>query len=372
MATDQPRSADDLDPDAPGGPDVSPAKAPRWPNDDGVRVALWGPSGSGKTTFLWALLAADDRKRSASPWRVSPYDAEARRINEAVFSGMSLKGSLPNETLALEQPSAWILSRDPAAPRKPPRGVPEFLRGRREEDEEIRVLVHLQDVPGVVFDFENREADAFREAAVRQLADADAFIYLHDPLTDADSQGQQSAVFFRRMLDTIEARRPGELTGRRLEQHVAVCVTKFDHPVVFDPAYQNGFVLAEPAPGTSRARSAPEISGKNARAYFDWLCEHHAYYRRTELVRKDLHTRFHQDRVRYYATSSLGFFRRDDGSYNLRDLRNEKAGAGLGATSGTYAQSPVEPVNVLEPFVDLVQAMRRIPPGHGARRGTPA
>ncbi|MFF6951131.1 hypothetical protein ACFZAD_21070 [Streptomyces iakyrus] len=361
MADDEGRSPDDLFGSERTRQDGN-VKEVRWPQDEAVRVALWGPSGSGKTTFLWALLVADNGTYSGSDWRISPNDAAAQALSMTAFSALALQNRLPNPDLSLVQPSAWMLSRDADLRRTPPRGVPDFLRGRRwrEAGEETQIPTHIQDLPGRVFDFGDEQAKQFRANAIRQLAEADAFVYLHDPLLDLDTEAQKSVAHFHGMLDAIEAVRPPELTGRRLEQHVAVCITKFDHPAVFDPAWEQGFATMNPA---------PHISQENARAYFDWLCERHDYHRRTELLRKDLHTRFHQDRVRYYATSSLGYYREYDRPHNPRDMRMDSPSGQRGTPDGPVTEGPVKPVNVLEPFVDLVRAVRRNPPSHGGYEG---
>ncbi|MGW1490070.1 hypothetical protein [Streptomyces sp. NPDC002402] len=330
----------------------TPPEELSWPDDGGVKIALWAPTQAGKTTFLWALLLASLRTELKGNWLIDARDEESRRLKQAVIDAMTSGRSLPTATVNPGQPTSWTVFGTPEPGRRRPRDIPaSLLRPRSKAEQSMQFTLHLQDLPGSIFDF--RTPSPHRPSVARQLARADAFVYLHNPLIDRDDQEEQTMGFFQHMLDEVVGRSEG-LVGGRLPQHVAVCITKFDHQHVYEPALDGHFVIpAADFPHT------PTISEANAHAYFNWLCQHHAHDKASDLVRASLERRFHQRRVRYYATSAIGFHREKDKPFGRRvnngDLfRYDSEGKRVRGIDG-----PVFPVNVLEPVIDLSLAVLR-------------
>jgi hypothetical protein len=149
----------------------------------------------------------------------------------------------------------------------------------------------------------------------------------------------------------------GRLVGPYLPHYVAVCITKFDHKDVFRQAREAGLV-------NYGLDGMPRVLDAQAADLFDVICEGRFWAdKRTDshggalFVRNQLRRYFHPDRIRYYAVSSIGYrkppgwdpqatrpgFQFDPGNFsNLIEQGGEQKILG-----------PIEPVNVLEPLIDL-------------------
>lgn len=143
-----------------------------------------------------------------------------------------------------------------------------------------------------------------------------------------------------------------------LPHRIAVCITKFDHPDVFERARQAGLV-------TFRRDGRPQVTGKNAEILFGMICDGSFWNdpdreaSSARFVRDELRRRFHPDRIQYFVTSSIGFRQRPvhdpakrrwaASSFDPEDYVNfHELAAGEIRIRG-----PITPVNVLEPLLSL-------------------
>jgi hypothetical protein len=146
----------------------------------------------------------------------------------------------------------------------------------------------------------------------------------------------------------------GQIRDGYLPQHISVCVTKFDDPLLFQQACRAGFV-------NSGDDGRPRVLDRHARRFFAALCEGTFWEEADErgvhgpkFVRRMLEQHFHPDRTRFYVTSSIGFNLRPDGRFDpalYSMVRDEE--------DGPRIIGPVEPINVLEPLVALHMGLRR-------------
>lgn len=331
----------------PGTPSPPPAGAagPGLVDDGQVRVALWGASGSGKSTYLWALPRALHRTaRSRDGWTITPMDDTSRGYLADAENGLVVDRVLPQGT-ASSLSLRWMLARSSGG----------LLPSRRRAG---RILLTVEDRPGGDY----RQA---LEAAVSQLAEAEAVVYLYDPVSDARDRSETFAAFsstLRALSSTMLAQGTLRPDGR-LPQHLAVCVTKFDDPAIFDRACRGRWATQD-----SGKPYLPRIADRYAYDFFVDLCR--ATGGTGDEVRRLIESSFLPQRVRYYVTSSVGFNLDHNDEFDADDYANldhepasgqesGRVGSDLAARYRERLRSIPVPVNVLEPLVDLNEMVRR-------------
>jgi hypothetical protein len=302
-----------------------------------IQIALWGGPGSGKTTFLHALSVATAPGSAWSPgWVLRDQDdatedfmrrAKARFTGNRAFPGSTSSMRRIHVEFSRNQPreSRWDwLQFVGSARRRPPRFAVEFI-----------------DIPGMAF------AGYPKRQVIDWLMGADALIYQFDP-TAARTGGGGNLAYFHGTLERLLrlADECGRLDRGRLPHHVAVCVTKLDHPDIVREGLRAGQLVWDPARGY-----APSVGDGGAAAFFAWACR---LGRNEEIVHDALSTYFHRDRVSYYVTSSVGFRLTADGGYDSADWSNiEWVG------DRPRIRGAVRAINVLEPLLDLERKIRR-------------
>ncbi|MBB5083823.1 hypothetical protein [Nonomuraea endophytica] len=332
-----------------------------WPGDSEVRIVLWGPTFSGKTTFLGALFLAPERIEGFGTWNIIPLSEESSLFQRAIVKTLEDGHAFPPKTLTEGKPLAWRFVGDLIGSghsrRLMPFRVPSRLRGGgwNRSGDTVTFTLHIQDLPGEAYDFSKPYPN--QNAIIRHLADANALIYLHDPLRDADEFEALTMGFFRDMTEALQTYDPDKLIKGRLHHHVATCVTKFDHPAIYREALKQTFALCDPEPP-----HAPRVTDENGKAFFAWICD---LYRDegVNYMRAALETKFLPQRVRYYATSAIGFYQKN-GQVNLDDCVN--SGPVPDPVTGKMVngiRGPLHPINVLEPLVNLAMAVRKAKPG---------
>ncbi len=327
------------------GSSAAPPPAPAAPGN-AVRVALWGASGSGKSTYLWALpRALHGNSGRSDGWTITPLDDASRTYLSEAETGLVVNRVLPQGTLS-SWSVRWLLARSSRR------------RLSLRPGPASRILLTVEDRPGGDY----RDAS---DAAVAQLADADAIVYLYDPVRDSRERNETFQAFSS-TLRAVSTRLLG--TGRlredgRLPQHLAVCVTKFDDPAIFDRACRGHW-----ATQSDTKPYLPRIADRYAHDFFAELCK--STGGTGEEVRRLIQDSFVKERVRYYVTSSIGFNLDHEDEFDPDDYGNldheptpERGPGRPGAdTAGQYRERlrsiPV-PVNVLEPLVDLDRLVRR-------------
>ncbi|MEV6653622.1 hypothetical protein [Streptomyces sp. NPDC051219] len=317
--------------------EVRPIPRPRPEADDGIRIGLWGSPTSGKTTFLGALrLAALDPGGSYGRWQVVAADD----VSEAFLVETSRELAINKQFPAATQDSgqlSWLFRGDLTGTRYAKRG---FRRSRATNrmDFELSVL----DVPGGAYEDMHRHAEA--ERSTDHLARSAGLIYLFDPMreaVDGDSFAYLNGTLARLTRRCMDKQR---LDGPYLPHHIAVCVTKFDDPEVFERARRGGWTELGPQ-GTP---VVPDPEG-----FFDWLAaDLHGSSMR--LIGRAIRASFHPSRIHFFATSAVGFGTLPGGGVDLRHFGNVNQVDGRPQILG-----PISPHNVMDPVIALLLGIRK-------------
>jgi hypothetical protein len=319
-----------------------------------IKIGLWGSPACGKTTYLAALRHAVDIDPADGRWVVHPGDDASADFMAEHSHNLVINHQFPGPTFpGAETPLRWHFVGDIAGSRFDQRKL------RRRAPVPSEFVVELADVSGEAYGdsaSEHHMPDVIY-GALDHLITAQGLIYLFDPIRERDAR--DSAEYLNRTIIALSRHMlaEGRLVNGYLPHHIAVCVTKFDHPAVFQQARRHGLVT--PGPDGS-----PQILGKDARTLFDMICddsfwgeahEHSASSGR--FVRDELKARFHPDRIRYFATSAVGFYRgpgRDPATtqpsaFDPSDYANVYASG----DREPMIRGPITPLNVLEPLLSL-------------------
>ncbi|CAL9643844.1 hypothetical protein ACFUTY_10145 [Streptomyces sp. NPDC057362] len=317
---------------------------------DGVRIGVWGASGSGKTTFLGAVPvgAMQHQQRARVNWVVAGMDPSSQEFLLDSVDQLVSEQRFPEATRA-QRDLRWSFTGEEQSARR--------LGARRR----ISFALEVLDLPGEAFNpRSNRVAEDLHEQAVTHLSSCAGLVYLFDPLLDANQQTASINYFFG-MASQMAARVRDEdrlLPNGRLPHHVAVCVTKFDHPDVFEPAVKHRWVTQE------RVGAVPRVPEAQARGFFDWMCN---TFRggSARLVRDALGNFFDPGRMSYYATSAIGFRLNANNQFDYRSYVNVEP------DGERICSSPPTPINVIEPLMTLEASLRNTA-GQSQRGGKPA
>ncbi|GAA1592465.1 hypothetical protein GCM10009678_88350 [Actinomadura kijaniata] len=328
------------------------------------RIGLWGAPESGKTTFLAALQVAV--LRSPEDWMLYGVNEESNDFLDTQTALLTQRRRFPSATADSEALS-WTLRGTVALP-----AVGRFRRRPREAPLEFNI--DLLDSPGVVFasrlapvadgdnlgfdggnlGFEDESAEAApttdEDRVIEHLAGCDGIIYLFDP-TRERRQGDAYSYFQRTLLKLSRQvfRDRGSPDGR-LPQHLAVCVTKFDAPEVYRRARLGGYLTYEDTP-----QMLPRVREDSAGHFFQELCRD-SKVGNADLVLSSIQKYFHPDRVRYFATSAVGFYLGESDRFTEQDNINVVKTP----TGEVEIRGKVWPINVVEPVLWLGQRLPRI------------
>ncbi|MFE1833192.1 hypothetical protein [Streptomyces sviceus] len=341
-------------PAQPAGPPVqdgnlAPLRIPTARQEDGsvadrMRVGLWGAPRSGKTTYLAALpiAAMQYQRHEEGNWLIGGMTAESSEFLNSSVTNLTIERRFPPATAALDSMSWSFNGQEPGTG---------LMRRRLRE---AGFVLEIQDAPGEAFQPRN----PMHARVLDQLARAQGLIYLFDPLGDAQTDTHSLTFFFSTLNElNNRIRNAGGHDRGRLPHHVSVCIAKFDHPEIFQPAVEAGWVTQDTV-----GAQLPRVPSHLADGYFQWLCND---YRgaTARLVRDGLAAYFHPERVKYYATSAIGFRLNPQHVFDYRNYANVEIVNG----EPRICTSP-EPINVLEPLTDLERRMRASGTG---RKGRP-
>ena len=220
-------------------------------------------------------------------------------------------------------------------------------------------MLDLIDVNGGAFSDNPAEklvAPEVAEAAVDQLTRARGLIYLFDPIGEKENR-DSSTYMNRTVAELLRRFADGRRAGLHLPHRVSVCVSKFDHPAIFQQARRMGLV-------NYGKNGMPGVLDEHAEQFFDALCSGDFWPERDEqaqasaqFVRNQLRTVFNPRKIRYFVTSSIGFSRPPGwdpsvSRFDPADFANFHMRGGLPGIKG-----PIHPVNVLEPLISLQQQL---------------
>ena len=316
-----------------------------------IKIGLWGSPGSGKTTYLASLpKALSSADQSIGKWAIWPKGPASAALLKQWNRRLTMEQLFPDPTQVGNVVNlAWRFVGDLTGSRYK-RGAFRRLPAKSEFD------LDVIDVSGEIFGDSPTISQEKIDIALNHLVQAEGLIFLFDPITERDKH-----TAFEYMSSTlVELSLRIESEGRRIGQHlphyIAVCITKFDHEDVFTNACEAGLVNYGPD-------GIPRVIGDHAEEMFNAMCEGRFWPDRKDshggalFVKEKLREYFQPSRIRYYATSSIGFkktvgwdpkanrlgFQFDPDNYVNFDERD-----------GTKRiLGPIMPINVLEPLVEL-------------------
>jgi transcriptional regulator with XRE-family HTH domain len=309
------------------------------------RVVLWGASGSGKTCFLAALNAAV--ARAERQWSlVGMTDASAYLLQRATVS-LIHHHRFPEATeLGEFNVYQWVLTTDIEL------AIRRFGR-RKSRTIPLRFQLEILDTAGEAFSgdhYRHIPTEAYHHL-MDVLAHCDGIIYFYDAVSQM--HGHDQSVYFHQVLDDLERKCHQDriVDGARLPHRLAVCVSKFDEPSVFNAAALGGH-LATDRRGPSEV---PFVPDSRAKLFFEELCESLPEGKgNAPLATHSIRRYFHPDRVRYYATSAIGFYLDEARRFDAKDCNNASIQDGTNRIRGT-----IYPINVLEPLLWLQTPVSR-------------
>jgi hypothetical protein len=300
------------------------------PNDyPSIPIGLWGASRSGKTTFLGALRIATLRgNQQWAEWRLIGANAESR--DWLIDRTEELESrQFPSPTQLSEKIRCFFsgnLSRQMLA-QMGPAGSAAYR---------VAFTLDVIDAPGLLHQTGHRLEPAEYDALIAHLMSCRGILFLYD-LTQQDGFASIQRTLDRLAEQAIMAPE-GTIEGGKLPHHIAVCITKFDDPRVFEEARRIAGI------GRHQTVDAPMV--KNARAFFE--------AKAPDLVRNSLRNYFSEKRINYFATSAIGFHTDEQGRVIEADYANARTGV-----NGAEIRSQVRPINVLEPLIWLEHEIRK-------------
>ena len=325
--------------------------------DSLIKIGLWGAPASGKTTYLAALRIAATENSSAGRWAIYPVNESSSNLMVNFTHQIVHNRQFPEATpLEAESNLQWLFVGDLSGSKFALRRS--FMRRRRLE---ARFVLDLIDFSGEAFGSERgrRVPAHIANTALDHLAESQGVIYFFDPIAERDHG--VAADYVNRTL--VELRKisiiRGSLIGQYLPHYISVCVTKFDHPAVFQQARRHGLVNFGPD-------GIPRVLDEHAEEFFDMLCTGTFWERRAEqssasakFVRSELRNNFHPDRIRYFVSSSIGFWKppgwnTSASTFNPEDFANSRL-----VEDAPEIRGAINPINVLEPLISLQQRITR-------------
>lgn len=307
---------------------ASSLKSPARPSM--IKIGFWGSVASGKTTYLAALSLAV--AHASPPWTLTGGDAVSTEWLSSLTARMIEDRRFPEATMGIRElnfvmSGGWHSS-------FPPKAV------RRRTREPRRFDLAVIDAPGETFTSTGHAP--YRDDLIAYLAESQGIVFFFDPTLEdynRDTLGDFHATAAR-----LE-QHIGLADGSRLPHYLAVCITKFDSPRIFAAARKAGYLVV----GAEDAYGFPRVADAHAAAFFDVLCENFRP-RGGRLLRHTIERYFHEKRIRYFVTSSIGFYVNEsmrfspDDCYNITDAHDIRGG--------------IHPINVLEPFLWLADPDR--------------
>ena len=300
---------------------------------------MWGAPGSGKTTFLYALSIALDGGEYGYTM-AADNDASEALLIEANAS-LVQDHEFPGATQGIDY-LQWSLHG------RRQRTVPNG-RGFRLEDRAHTITLTLIDPTGELT-LPAKFGTEDRNTLVSALVKANGIIFMIDPIREfekGDAYATTSGLLAQ--LTRQVASTTTDFDGK-LPHYVAICITKFDEPRVLATAASLKVLRYEEEDPFRFPRVADSDAQQLLASLFS--VSHGGYGDR---MLNSLTQHFHADRVRFFVTSSVGFYvSQETGRFDKDNPQNVvKTKQGFADSTESRVRGPLHPINIVEPVLWL-------------------
>jgi hypothetical protein len=316
------------------------------------KIGLWGASGSGKTSFLAALYVAVNETKD--DWKIIGDNRASVDFLTRMTDSMTRRHIFPPKTEAIQKLSWTIVGE-----------IEQTVGGRfrrREEKIPLRFRLDLIDAAGRLFagedgdrvnsdddlslDFNETRTERVEKSdadqLVEELASCDGLVYLFDPLREHE-HGDEFRHFQWTLQHIAFLCDQNSRFGTHLPHYLAVCITKLDDPKVFATADNLGYLTAD----TDDQYLFPRVHPDRTEDLYVELGGRSPTGSALK-VHDSIRRYFHRDRVRYFATSSVGFYVPPGANlFRRANFRNVVPDN----DNGRVIRGDIHPINVLEPLL---------------------
>ncbi|HEU5160108.1 MAG TPA: hypothetical protein VFU43_24130 [Streptosporangiaceae bacterium] len=324
------------------------------------KIGLWGASGSGKTSFLAALYVAVTE--NTADWRIIGDNRASVDFLTEMTKSMTQHHVFPKKTEGIQKLSWTMVGQTERIVgrrfRKKKETVP--LRFRLDLiDAQGRLLAGMDRADDLNLDFgETRAMKTPKTEAdqlIEELAACDGLVYLFDPLRERSDRKLEDGDDFQHFQWALQniahiCDKNGTF-DTHLPHYLAVCITKLDDPLVFRTADELGYLTADTQDPYLFPRVVP---GRTEELYLKLGST--SPTRSALKVHDSIRRYFHEDRVRYFATSSIGFYVPPGATrFRRANFRNVVPDS----EKSTVIRGDIHPINVLEPLLWLGDVVSR-------------
>ena len=307
--------------------------------DFDTQISLYGAKGTGKTAWIAVLKEAAQRSR-VGRWQVhGALPPDDGFLDSAYEMLTRLKRFLPG-TVSVQHYSFVVVP-------MPHEGI---LAQAGEEVSRVwgrgrtGFRLHFVDGPGEAF-LEPEDPGA-GESVWLNIRTSRGIVYLFDPTIEAPDGSQPPANYrYLRRLSQETYRKLAEegrlVDGRYFPHFVAVCLTKLDNPAVFSRLDERGLL--------SRDERGYYVKDGDAERAF------------REFADRDtvdaLEGMFVKSRLRYYVTSSIGFYHFTNPMTKAEEWDPRDCVNVVHLPNGERIRGGVSPINVFEPLVEIYRSV---------------
>ncbi|WP_326643791.1 hypothetical protein OG884_08330 [Streptosporangium sp. NBC_01755] len=314
-------------------------------------IAMWGAPGSGKTTLLAALNIA--LLRQEGNWSIVGADAQSTSFLTEKTTALSRDKVFPPATQGLDNYN-WFLVGQPER-----RRARWFRRSRMARA--LKIGINPLDPPGGAFGDKEGGGRASQQDLLRNLVHSRGILFLFDPIRE-NEDGDAFEYLYGVLAQLAEQVIAGsEVTDGRLPHYLAVCITKFDDFKVLETAKRLRLLTTDP----EDPFGFPRVADEDAKELFQQLCRVSASGN-ADMVLNAIGRFFREDRIRYFVTSSIGFYVGPRNKlFDMDDYQNlvptvSKPADGQPVSDTRYnteirIRGEVRPINVMEPMLWLGQ-----------------
>jgi hypothetical protein len=297
---------------------------------------MWGASATGKTSFLAALHTALISEQNG--WRLRGENETSTKALIELTNTLVNKGNFPEATGGIDEYRWSLVARVPSLDWR--------WYGPRRRTADVVIPMPVVDVAGEVADADNLRGRQVTDQFVENLANSTGIVFFYDPIREFERGDAFQHTFG--VLAELDAKMkpPG-----RLPHHVAVCITKFDEQRMLTAAQLMGIVDYDIDPPY-----LPRVLEKDAREFFARVCSV-SRTRNASRVLPLLEGTFEPARIRYFVTSSIGFYvDRSTGAFDPQDYQQHIPQT---ASAKSRIRGDVRPINVVEPITWLGNQLTR-------------